>query len=337
MAKDETPKTSETVSKPPPRSSAAARERDRIALQGEQSAESRAQALAVARETQDWTPYYHNLLRQAGRQAALEGAGSRDQLMINRFLGVPDTEDPDPGYVPDPEALALIAHTDELVAKAQQAAADAAEHPEDREAALAAREAALDAREAAIKASELDAREAAIVAREAALEATPTPVAEDLDVRSFRPRVSAPDLADVTWGSDTVDLGRWAGRKRMTAEERVAAEAEGMELFGIDPTANSAWSKVSDVAGTPQGPRHGRNPKLDDPAARIAAINDARARAAATSDPDEYADALADAVVYEDAPGAADEESEAVAYARRQAEAQAYVDQFMKENRGGGF
>lgn len=334
------PKTSETVSKPPPYSAAANRERDRIALQGDQDqgAFVAREALAKARKTQDWTPFYQGLIRNASRYAALEGGSAADQKAITEMLIPPDPDRPrDPGYQPSPEALELITATDEAMAKAQEAADAAAAEPQDREAALAAREAALDAREASIKAKELAAREVDLAAREAAIEREIDQkiLASEDDLRDFRPRTEAyvrPPDAPIFEGRLP------SGAARMTAAERRIAEAEGLELFGIDPTKDSAWSKVSDVANPHQGPRHGRNPKLDDPAARIAAIHDARARAAdalAGQDPDGYADALADQVVYEEAGAQQDQESADAAYDRRQREAQAYVERFMKENRGG--
>ena len=241
---DETPKTAQSLHKPPPYVSAAERERERIRLQFEQNDEDRTRGgKAVPRATQDWTPYYHGLLSNAARYAALEGGSAADQLAINQMLTRPDPLIPrDPGYVPSPEALKLIEAHDAAMAEASRTDAIARANPDDKEASLDAREAALEAREAEIKARELRAREEALAAREVALAHREDAIIRDEEgLRGFKPKTSEYKRDDSMMGESFAAPGKWRGGNWRSAydvgEASFSTHARQALAWSISPPA----------------------------------------------------------------------------------------------------
>lgn len=304
MPDDDAPKTSRTVHLPTSPSEKRREINDRIRMQADQSDEERSRGVdARHRKTQDWTPFYRDRLAAASRQALAAGGRAADELAINEMLVLPTPQTPrEPDYVPPPEVLEEIA----------------------REEALAERERELDARE-----RELAEREDRI--HESSLTPVP-PKTYDYDIPDHQVHREFGYRQDVTAPPPT-----WVGGKRMTAQQRAKAEAEGMELFGIDPREGSAWSRLDNL-DSPESlqPRHDRMIGRPSEAQRIADLANARQSnddpepVTKPSDPDAYAQQLADGVVAQEQGTNADDE-----YAKRQQAAQDYIDDFMHRQREG--
>lgn len=347
---DDIPKqVSRTVYKPPTRGETRRRhdEKERLRLQGEQAdAELSLGHDGTYRPAQNWTPYYNDLQARAAAEGRALGRGHEED-MITRMLnpGAPSTE---PDYRPSPEALALIAHEEakEQVA-AEEAEADKPLTLEEREKAIIEREAELAKREQlALREADLKAREAIADERERALQrASDYQSPEQLDdldglrdaARRSREDISDPDSFRRPGWSANQAPSTWSGRKRMTPEERLAAEAEGVAMFG-DGSENSAWSNLHQLDPT-EAPATHRPRVSNDPAQRINDILAAR-EASYTDDADGEAQRIADLaaaqdqVAQEDTTGRDAMRKAQEDYDRRQAEAQATVDRF-REERGG--
>lgn len=343
---DEIPKqTSRTVYRPPSPGETRRREKEEsIRLQAEQDDASLAEGfVGQYRPTQNWTPVYADLMARASAEARALGRGAEED-MINRMLnpGAPPAE---PSYRPSPEAMALIARR-EAEEEVSQEIVDGGEIPslEDREKRISDREAEIAKREQlALREADLAAREAALDQREKALQPYHTvEQLEDLDSMRAAINKSARSDADVAEGfkpgfSATQTPANWAGRKRMTPEERMAAEAAGVELFG-DGSQNSAWSRLDNMPNPDAVATH--RPRVsNDPGQRIKDIL-AQRQDSYTDDADGHAQRLADMVsaqdqvAAEDAAGRDAMRKEQEAYDKRQADAQAVIDKFREEHGG---
>lgn len=351
MPEDQEPKRSQRIYVPPGteelRRRKRAADREKIRLQGEHDDAELARGHdGTYRPAQNWTPYYRQLMARAAAEGRALGRGHEED-MIARMLdpGAPPLE---PGYRPSPEAMALIAHEE---AKAQVAAEEAeAEKPlsiEEREARLATREAEIAKREeVAAREADLAAREAIADERERALQrASDFRSPEELDDLDDLRNAAQRSRGNVTDDFTTARPGfsahqappTWAGRKRMTPQERLEAEREGVEMFG-DGSSSSAWSKLNHLDPVEDAPATHRRVS-NDPTQRINDILAARQRDY-TDDADGRAQAAADhfaaqeQVANEDKDARTAMRKEQDDYAARQAEAQATVDAFMREQRG---